>query len=217
MVGVTVVLVITEIYRHMPIANVTTVGFTFLLAILIASAVGGLSTSIAMSVAAALVFDYYFIPPVDTWNITDPQDWVALSAFLVTSVVGSSLSAWARRQTKDAHLQRREAEQLYAVSQRLLSAGDSVELCNAIPSDIVEAFGARAAALLLSDGQTVFYSPGGSLQIHAGELKASLKLKAVQVETEKALCFVPLRLGINMIGSIGIAETELSLANGSSL
>jgi two-component system, OmpR family, sensor histidine kinase KdpD len=216
-VGVIAVLLITEIYRHMPIANVTTVGFTFLLAILIASAVGGLGTSIAMSVAAALAFDYYFIPPVDTWNITDPQDWVALGSFLVTSVVGSTLSAWARRQTKDAHRQRTEAEQLYDVSQKLLSAGDSVELCNAIPSDIVDAFGARAAALLLSDGQTVFYSPGGSHQIDAGQLKASLAMKDVQIQAENALSFVPLRMGVTMIGSIGIAETELSLATLESL
>jgi len=216
-VGLAVVLLITAIFRHVPLANETTVGFTFLLAILIASTVGGLGTAIGMSVAATLAYDYYFIPPVGTLNITDSRDWVALTAFLITSVVGSTLSAWARRQTKEARLQRREAEQLYDLSQRLLSAGDSLELCNAIPSDIVEAFGARAAALLLAEGQTVFYSPGGSQQIDAGQLKASLGFREVQVEADSGLCFVPLRLGINMIGSIGIAETSLSEATLESL
>jgi len=43
-VGVAAVLLITAIFRHVPVANVTTVGFTFLLAILIASTVGGLAT-----------------------------------------------------------------------------------------------------------------------------------------------------------------------------
>jgi two-component system sensor histidine kinase KdpD len=216
-VGVVVVLLITAIFRHMPIVNVTTVGFTFLLAILIASAVGGLATSIAMSVAAALMFDYYFIPPVDTWNITDPQDWVAFSSFLVTSVVGSGLSAWARRQTTVAQRQRMEAEQLYDLSQRLLSAGDSLELCNAIPSDIVDAFGAKAAALLISEGQTVFYSPGGSHQIDAALLKASLGQRDVRIDADKDLSFVPLQMRINVIGSIGIAESELSQATLESL
>jgi len=211
-VGVVVVLLITEIYRNQPLANVTTVGFTFLLAILIASAVGGLGTSILMSVAATLVYDYYFIPPVDTWNITDPQDWVALSAFLITSVVGSTLSAWARRRTKEAHRQRREAEQLYDLSQRLLSAGDFLGLCNAIPGDIADTFGAGAAALFLTEGQTIFYSPGGSQQIDAGHLKASLGYRDVQVESDKGFCSVPLRLGINVIGTIGIAATALSEA-----
>jgi two-component system, OmpR family, sensor histidine kinase KdpD len=216
-VGVSAVLLITEIYRHVPLANETTVGFTFLLAILVASTIGGLRTAIPMSVAATLALDYYFIPPINTWNITDPQDWVALSAFTVSSVVGSTLSAWARRQTKEAHRQRTEAEQLYDLSQRLLSAGDSLALCNAIPSDIVSAFRARAAALLLTDGQTIFFSPGGLHQIDATLLKSSLGNKDVQVESDKGLSFVPLRMGINVIGGIAIAETTFSLATLESL
>jgi two-component system sensor histidine kinase KdpD len=210
--GVVSVLIITEIFRRTPIVNATTVGFSFLLAILVGSAVGGLQTSILMSIAAAMSYDYYFIPPVDTWNITDPQDWVALSAFLITSGVGSTLSAWARRQTKEARRQRREAEELYDLSQRLLSAGDALALCNAIPSDIVDAFGAKAAALFLTDGQTLFYSPGGSHQIDAADLKASAGYRDVRIEAEKGMSFVPLRMGINSIGSIGIAEAGLSHA-----
>jgi two-component system sensor histidine kinase KdpD len=215
--GVVVVLLITEIYRYQPLANVTTVGFTFLLAILIASTVGGLRTAIPMSVVATLAFDFYFIPPVDTWNIYDPQDWVALSAFIVTSVVGSTLSAWARRQTKEAHHQRREAEQLYELSQRLLSAGDSLALCNAIPDDIVDAFGAKAAALLLSEGQEVFYSPGGLHQIDAGRLKASLGYSEAHVEADNSLSFVPLRLDTRIIGTIATAGVTFSEATLESL
>jgi two-component system sensor histidine kinase KdpD len=216
-VGLSVILLITAIYRHVPLANVTTVGFTFLLAILIASTVGGLGTSIPMSVVATLAYDYYFIPPVGTWNITDSRDWVALSAFLITSVVGSTLSAWARREAQQARLGRREAEQLYDLSQRLLSARDSLDLCNSIPSDIVDAFRVRVAALFLTEGQTIIYSPGGSHQIDARQLKASLAYKEVEIEADKGLCFVPLRLGIHVIGSIGIAETTLSRATLESL
>jgi two-component system sensor histidine kinase KdpD len=210
--GLALVLLITAIYRHAPAAKETTVGFTFLLAILIVSTVGGLGTSILMSVAATLTFDYFFIPPVNTWDITDSRDWVALAAFLITSVVGSTLSAWARRQTQEARRQRRETEQLYDLSQRLLNAGDSLGLCKEIPADIVDAFSARAAALLLTEGQTIFYSPGGSHQIEAGDLKASLNYRDVRLVAEQRLCFVLLRLGINVIGSIGIAEMSLSQA-----
>jgi two-component system, OmpR family, sensor histidine kinase KdpD len=215
--GVGATLLITEIYRHAPLANVTTVGFTFLLAILVASTVGGLRTSIPMSVVSTLAFDYYFIPPIDKWNINDPQDWVALSAFIVTSVVGSTLSAWARRQAKEAHYQRREAEQLYALSQRMLSAGDSLALCNAIPDDIVDAFGAKAAALLLSEGQEVFYSPGGAHQIAAGRLKASLGYSEAHVEADNSLSFVPLRLDTKIIGTIAMVDVMLSEATLESL
>jgi two-component system, OmpR family, sensor histidine kinase KdpD len=208
--GLAVVALITAVLRNQPFATEATAGFTFLLAILIASALAGYGTSILMSIAATSVYDFYFIPPVDTWNITDYRDWVALSAFIITSLVGSSLSAWARRQTAEAHRRRREAEQLYDLSQRLLTAGDSVGLANAVPSDIAEAFGANAAGLFLFDGQQVFYSPGGSPFLDAGYLKSSLGYKDVQIEADKGISFVPLRLGVNVIGSIGIAETELS-------
>jgi two-component system, OmpR family, sensor histidine kinase KdpD len=211
-IGLLTVFAITIFFRHEPLVNVTTVGFAFLLAILVASAVGGFATSLLMSLAAAMAYDYFFIPPVGEWNIADPQNWIALGAFSITAVVGSTLSVVARRQTSQARQQRHEAEELYDLSQRLLSAGDSTALCQAIPQDIVDAFRVRAAALLLSEGQTVFYSAGGSHNFEAAQLKASLAEKDVCVDPETRVSYVPLRLGINVIGSIGIAETPLSHA-----
>src|SRR5580704_676422 len=82
--GIAAVLAITVFYRHEPLVNVTTVGFTFLLAVLIGAAAGGFATSLTMSLAATLVYDYYFIPPADQWNIDDPQNWIALIAFVAT-------------------------------------------------------------------------------------------------------------------------------------
>src|SRR6202034_3883056 len=123
----------------------------------------------------------------------------------------------ARRQTREARHQRHEAEQLYDLSQRLLSAGDSLALCNAVPDDIVDAFGAKAAALLLSDGQDVFYSPGGSNQFDPVQLKSCLSYSDVRVEPDKPLSFVPLRLGVKVIGTIAIADAGLSEATLESL
>ena len=48
------------------------------------------------SVTAALVFDFFFLPPVGTFNIDDPEDWVALFAFMTVSLVASHLSSLAR-------------------------------------------------------------------------------------------------------------------------
>jgi two-component system sensor histidine kinase KdpD len=170
-----------------------------------------------MSIAATAVYDYYFIPPTDTWNITDSRDWIALFAFIVTSLVGSTLSAYARRQTRKARLQRREAEQLYDLSQRLLSAGDSAALCKALPSDIVEAFGLGAAVLLISEDQTLYFSPGASNQFDSALLKSGLGNSDVRIDAECGISLVPLHLRTNVIGIIGIADTTLSLATLESL
>ena len=208
--GLFAIFLITQFYRHEPLANVTTVGFTFLLAVLVAAAVSGFGPSLLMSLVATLCFDYYFIPPVGTWNITDSRDWVALTAFVITAVVGSSLSTLLKRQTRQARQQRHEAEQLYNLSQRLLEAGDSLALCNAMPQDMVDAFGVRAVALLLAESQTVFYSAGASHQFDAAQLKASLENKAVRIDDEANISYLPLRLGIRVVGTLGIVDPALS-------
>ena len=87
-------------YRQFLLVKTTTVVLTFLLAILIASAVWGLGVSVFMSVTAMMCVDYFFLPPVGTFNINDPEDWVALISFLITAVIGSELSARARRQAQ---------------------------------------------------------------------------------------------------------------------
>src|SRR5712672_2033633 len=100
-VSLAVVAGIIAFYRHVLHVNQTTVALSFLLAILAVSAVWGMAVSVFMSVVAMLTFNYFFLPPVGTFTIADPQNWVALGAFLVTSIMGSQL--WrgsAKKQTR---------------------------------------------------------------------------------------------------------------------
>jgi len=92
-VSLTVLAGIIFFYRHVLHVNQTTVALSFLLAILAVSAVWGMAVSVFMSVLAMLSFNYFFLPPVGTFTIVDPENWVALFAFLVTSITGSQLSA----------------------------------------------------------------------------------------------------------------------------
>ena len=86
--------------------NHTTVALTLLLAILGISARWGLAEATLASVVAVLGFNFYFLPPVGTFTIQDPQNWVALLAFLVTAVTASQLSARARRRAAEAEARR---------------------------------------------------------------------------------------------------------------
>ena len=80
----------------------------------------GLAVSVFMSLAATLAYNYFFLPPVGTFTIADPQNWVALVTFLATSVLASDLSTRARNQAAEANRRRHEVERLYKFSQRLL-------------------------------------------------------------------------------------------------
>lgn len=86
-----VVLVTYVAYRVIPV-NATTVGFAYLLLILIVASTWGFLEAALASVLATLVFNFFFLPPVGTFTIADPQNWVALSSFLATSLIASRLS-----------------------------------------------------------------------------------------------------------------------------
>jgi hypothetical protein len=82
--------------------NATTAALSLLLAILGISAQWGLAEALVASVAAMVGFNLLFLPPVGKLTIQDPQNWVALAAFLVTAVTASQLSAHARRRAAEA-------------------------------------------------------------------------------------------------------------------
>ena len=204
------VLVITYFYDHTHRFNATTIAFTYLLAILGVSALWGLAVSVFMSLAATLTYNYFFLPPVHTFSIADPQNWVALITFLATSVLASDLSTRARNQAAEANRRRHEIERLYRFSQRLLSAGNPIELLNAIPRLIVESFEVGAAALFLSDKQKVYRSGINLPQLDADYLKAVVAREEIQIDEERSVCFAPLRIGTRILGSMGISGPVLS-------
>src|SRR5215475_11166663 len=87
-----VVALLTLTYRAVIHVNPTTAALTFLIGVLVVSANWGLRPAIFMAVLATLAFNYCFLPPIGTFTIADPQNWVALIAFLVTAVVASQLA-----------------------------------------------------------------------------------------------------------------------------
>ena len=202
---------ITVFFRDaLPRVNQTTVALSFLLAILAVSAVWGMTVSVLMSIAAILALNYFFLPPVGTFTVADPENWVALFAFLVTSVTGSQLSSRIRREADIANRRRREIEHLYAFSQKLLGEGNVIQLMNAIPNHIVDAFESGAASLFLADKQKFYRSGYGTLQLEEEQLKLAYEREEPYVDTARGFCYGPVRLGMKSIGSFGISGAPLT-------
>jgi two-component system sensor histidine kinase KdpD len=201
---------IAFLYRHVLIVNQTTVALSLLLAILAVSAVWGMAVSVFMSAVAMLVFNYEFLPPIGKFTIADPQNWVALGAFLVTSIVGSQLSARIRRQADEAHSRRREIERLYKFSQKLLGEGNVIQLMNAIPNYIVESFEAGAAELFLPQKEKFYRSGYGAAHLDEEKMKTAFLRDEMTIEPQQSVCFVPVHLGVKAIGSLGISGARLS-------
>jgi two-component system, OmpR family, sensor histidine kinase KdpD len=201
---------ISLFYRHILHVNQTTVALSFLLAILAVSAVWGMAVSVAMSLVAVAAFNYFFLPPVGTLTIADPQNWVALFAFLVTSLVGSQLSSRIRTEADEAHHRRREVERLYQFSRKLLGEGNVIQLMNAIPDYIVESFEAGAAALFLPQKGKFYRSGFGAAHLNEDKMKQAFSLDEFSADTQQGQSFIPIRLGVRPIGSLGISGSQLS-------
>jgi len=75
------------------------------------------------SVAATLAFNYFFLEPRLTFTIADPHNWVALFAFLATSIVASRLSTETKRRTQEAVERQRDLERLYTFGRAILLIG----------------------------------------------------------------------------------------------
>lgn len=201
---------VTFLDRKVLPINATTVALTFILAILAVSTVWGMVISVAMSIAAMLAFNYYFLPPTGTLTVADPQNWVALITFLLVAIISSHLSTRARQQAADASARQRDVEKLYTFSQRLLESRNVMELVNRVPVQIVDAFEVGAAALFLADKQKIYRSGPVIPQLDTDSLKAVLARDEPVIDAPNSVYFVPVRLGVQPIGSLGISGTILS-------
>lgn len=200
--------IIVYVYYRLLHVNTTTVAMTLTVGILLISAYWGLRVSVYMSVAAALCFNYFFLPPFLQFTISDRQNWVALTAFLSTGIIASNLSDRAQTETRISNKRRREAERLYEFSQQLLVAPNVVELVAAIPTKLMNVFALRSVALFLqSRNQT--YRSNQSFFTNDRELRVAAQVQDHSTR-EGNITFVPIRLGMRPIGAFAIAGTGVS-------
>ncbi len=204
------IVAITFIYRHILRVNATTVALTYLLAILVISTFWGMAVSVTMSILAMMLFNFFFLPPVGRFTVADPQNWVALFAFLLVAVLASQLSNRARQQAEAASARRREIEKLYGFSRSLLESGNVMELLNRIPAQIVNSFEVGGAAIYLDEKEKVYRSGPAIPMLEKDNLKSIATRDEPVFDYANGLCFIPVRLGLRPIGSLGISGAPLS-------
>jgi two-component system sensor histidine kinase KdpD len=96
-----------------PHVNSTTVALGLLLVVLFVATAWGPRPAVIASLLGVMCFNFFYLPPVGRWTIDDPDNWVALFAFLVTAVTAGQLSAHANRRAEEAEAGEREIARLY--------------------------------------------------------------------------------------------------------
>jgi two-component system sensor histidine kinase KdpD len=126
--------------------NALVAGFLYLLIVLVVAANWGLLESTVSSITAMLCLNFYFLPPIRTLTIADPQNWVAVSVFMATAITASQLSARARQRAVEAQTRQEEVERLYALSRSLMMLGGQQEVGARIAELVKQNFGFRVVA-----------------------------------------------------------------------
>jgi K+-sensing histidine kinase KdpD len=93
--------------------NPTTAGLSFLLVVLFVATACGSRPAILASLLGVVCFNLFFLPPFGTLTISEPNNWIAFVAFIITALTAGRLSARAERRAGEAEIARAEIERVY--------------------------------------------------------------------------------------------------------
>jgi len=184
--------------------NATTAALSLLLAILGISAQFGLGEALVASVVAMLGFNLLFLPPIGKLTIQEPQNWVALAAFLVTATTASQLSARARRRAAEAEARQVEIERLYALVQSMMLTGSARKTIREFVNRVVQVFGCTAAAFYHRPTDEFVRSGPESKLVTDHELLAESEVDEPSVDLIRNVALAPVRLGGRPLGSMAL-------------
>ena len=102
--------------------NEMTVALAMLLVVLFISAVWGRWPGLFASVLGMLCLNYFFLPPLYTFTIADPRNWIALAAFFITALTAGQLSDWVKQRAAEAEASRSQARLASTYNRSLLEA-----------------------------------------------------------------------------------------------
>jgi PAS domain S-box-containing protein len=102
--------------------NHTTVALALLLVVLGMATLWGRGPGIVASVLGMLCFNFFFLPPLYTLTIADPQNWITLAAFFTTASTVGHLSVTAKRRAAEAEAGRQAARLASLYNRSLLEA-----------------------------------------------------------------------------------------------
>jgi len=202
---------IVIIYHRWLHVNPTTVALTLVLYVLVVAAQVSLRYAVVASVVATACYNFYFLPPVETFTIADPQNWLSLFTFLATSIIGSRLSQAAREEAEYSRAKQRELEVLFSLSREFLRTENVGDITDALPRLINLAAHARRSTLYLLDGDRTFQA--GEQQVVDREVPHFKELALSLSEPEilpNRVVHIPIRAGVRPRGVLQLVGLQLS-------
>lgn len=200
-----------------PILHLTNVVMVFLLAVVLAAVYLGRGPAVVTSLLSVLAFDFFLVPPLLTFAVSDTQYILTFAALLVVGLVISQLTARMRERADAAREREQENATLYSLSRDLAVAADVNDILRALETNAVTMFG-RQVMVLLANGSRKQLELVGK---QAGAIDDNERAVAAwayehnqpagrDTDTLPAaqMRFIPLRTVNGVIGVIGVAPSD---------
>jgi two-component system sensor histidine kinase KdpD len=212
------------------VTNASTVAISYLLVVLLVAASSRPWVAMVTSFASMLAFNFFFIPPLGTLAIADPQNWIALFAFLAVSLVASRLSALARDRQRDAMNRRDDLARLFDLSRDILLTTEAgAEAIAILARHLSSRFQLDHVSICLPAGAEFDRYEGGALDLRhllttdalaralsgadgATDEEAPGDHRLIPIDARHLLHVMPLRLGTRAIGILAIAGRSIEPA-----
>ncbi len=190
-------------HRAIPV-NATTVGYTYLLVVLVIASTWGFVEAAVASVAATLAFNYFFLPPVGTFTIADPQNWVALLTFLTSALITSRLSAKARRRAQEAIERQQDVERLYTFSRAILLIGDLEPFPKQLVQKLADTYELSAAVLFERQSGEFFRAGPSDFEGMDDQLREAALSGTTFADPSRSRVITAVRRGAEPIASLAL-------------
>jgi two-component system, OmpR family, sensor histidine kinase KdpD len=219
---------VAALLRLLPVISPTTVSLALLLIVLATATIGRLRVAIVASIGAMLTLNFFFLPPVGAFAIADPQNWIALFAFLVVAVIASNLSAAAQERAREAVARRNEVTRLFDLTRDVLLTTETTGAIEALARHVARRFELSRIAICLpvNDGWRI--QQGGAEEVVIGVSTLNMALaKArgivefdarqraygghVRVGAGNDISIVPLRHGTRAIGLLVASSSTIDI------
>jgi two-component system sensor histidine kinase KdpD len=221
--------VTTALLKLLPDVSVTTVALALLLVVLGTATLARLGPAIVASVVAMVVFNFFFLPPIGTLTIANPQNWIALFAFLIVAIIASNLSARAKNREREAIARGNEVTRLFDLTRDVLLTTETARAMEILARQVARRFDLAQVAICLPspDGWRIHQGGSSDVAIDHDTLKTALARARGVLEFDAyeraygghtrigdaatGVTILPLRHGVKAVGLLAAVAPALDL------
>src|SRR4029079_5687444 len=219
---------VTGLLRMIPNVSPTTAAVALLLVVLGTPTRARLQVALVPSVAAMLTLNFFFLPPIGTFTISEPQNWIALFVFLTVAIIASNLSAAAQDRAREAIARRNELTRLFDLTRDVLLTTQTASAIEGLARHVAHRFELSGVAICLPDDHGWRILQGGKEEVTVGVPMLNTAMATatstrefdahqrdygshIRVGEKNDVLIVPLRHGTRAVGLLAALTPTLDI------